>query len=558
MAEAASVKVAARFRPLNSNELAMGSSEVVHFDGDRSVSIQSEEGEGSHGFTFDRVFSTDSTQLEVFEYAALPILEDVFQGYYATIFAYGQTGSGKTHTMEGGGGELRGIIPRCVETIFDRVASGDEEVEFTVAVSFVEIYMERIRDLLDRSRGKTNLDIRVDLQRGVYVDGATEVVVNSDREMAKLMDQGAKARQVGSTGMNEQSSRSHAIFMLTVSQKHRKDLTMKTGKLFLVDLAGSEQVGKTGAKDQRLEEAKQINKSLSALGNVIKALTDSKMNYVPYRDSKLTRLLQDSLGGGSRTCLLIAASPAAYNTPETLSTLRFGSRAKQIKNKLRVHVGYGGTEMDEVLKKREEEVAHLQEKLYKLDQETKVARETSRRYSCIYGTLPKLKESEVDVVPSVPLEEALAESTAKVEALEEEAKALRRANAEAMKLVQDVSKHLSQEKSLFGELRSKAAVLVKRALKAMGGGGGEGGAEGAEAERAGVEQEGKKVDELLGMGKFRAETLAAKLQRAERDAAAATKARAKADGIQPRNPYESGRTATAAAPPPPEPVSVEG
>lgn len=185
--------------------------------------------------------------------------------------------------------------------------------------------------------------------------------------------------------MNAQSSRSHAIFMLTIHQKDRKDLTVKTGKLFLVDLAGSEMVGKTGAQGTRLEEAKTINKSLSALGNVIKALTDGKLSHVPYRDSKLTRLLSDSLGGGARTALIIACSPSTYNAPETVSTLRFGQRAKQIKNKLRKHVGYGGTDMDEVLLKREQEIETLQGQLHAVERETRLDRRDVKRYRAIFG-----------------------------------------------------------------------------------------------------------------------------------------------------------------------------
>lgn len=185
--------------------------------------------------------------------------------------------------------------------------------------------------------------------------------------------------------MNAQSSRSHAIFMLTIHQKDRKDLTVKTGKLFLVDLAGSEMVGKTGAQGTRLEEAKTINKSLSALGNVIKALTDGKSSHVPYRDSKLTRLLSDSLGGGARTALIIACSPSTYNAPETVSTLRFGQRAKQIKNKLRKHVGYGGTDMDEVLLKREQEIETLQGQLHAVERESRLDRRDVKRYRAIFG-----------------------------------------------------------------------------------------------------------------------------------------------------------------------------
>eukprot|EP00232_Nephroselmis_pyriformis_P002210 CAMPEP_0182911774 /NCGR_PEP_ID=MMETSP0034_2-20130328/37135_1 /TAXON_ID=156128 /ORGANISM="Nephroselmis pyriformis, Strain CCMP717" /LENGTH=369 /DNA_ID=CAMNT_0025048367 /DNA_START=78 /DNA_END=1184 /DNA_ORIENTATION=- len=352
-----SVLVCARFRPQNQMELQKSGKTLMAFGGDgNDVTIENEEGT-KQTFTFDRVYDEHSRQADVYEYAARPIVEDVINGYYATVFAYGQTGSGKTFTMEGiaGDEERKGVIPRAVEHLFDIVTTSSENVDVTFGVQYVEIYMERIRDLLDKKQQKNNLEVRVDVHQGVYVEGATQVEVSTDVEVLKLLQSGSLVRHVSATGMNEESSRSHAIFMITVTQKNMTDLTVKTGKLFLVDLAGSEMVSKTGATDQRLEEAKQINKSLSALGNVIKALTDGKSSHIPYRDSKLTRILQDSLGGSSRASLIVACSPSAWNHTETLSTLRFGNRAKFIKNKPKMHVGYGGSQMDEVLQKREEE-----------------------------------------------------------------------------------------------------------------------------------------------------------------------------------------------------------
>lgn len=257
-------------------------------------------------------------------------------GYNATIFAYGQTSSGKTYTMEGASiddPELRGIIPRTATEIFNNVMAADENIEFIVKVSYIEIYMERIRDLLDPYKSKVNLQVREDLQRGIFVEGMTEVCVTSDDELLSTMRDGAANRAVAATGMNEGSSRSHSVFMVTLYQRNLVNQATKAGKLYLVDLAGSEMVRKTGASGRQLEEAKTINKSLSALGMVINALTDPNSSHVPYRDSKLTRVLQESLGGNSRTALIINVSPSSYNTPETLSTLRFGNRAKSIKNK---------------------------------------------------------------------------------------------------------------------------------------------------------------------------------------------------------------------------------
>lgn len=257
----------------------------------------------------------------------------MLEGYNGTIFAYGQTGSGKSFTMEGvrGDPELAGIIPRMFDHLFACIAEADPDIEFSIKCSYLEIYMEKIMDLLDPK--KTNLQVKDDKVKGLYVQDATEVYVSSTDEMMEVMNRGSLNRSVAATRMNATSSRSHSIFIVAVAQKNTKTDASKLGKLYCCDLAGSEKVEKTEAAGQTLEEAKMINKSLSALGNVINALTESKKNtFVPYRDSKLTRILQESLGGNSQTCLVITCSLSQYNDRETLSTLRFGNRAKSIKN----------------------------------------------------------------------------------------------------------------------------------------------------------------------------------------------------------------------------------
>lgn len=297
-------------------------------------------------------------------------LADIMAGYNATIFAYGQTSSGKTYTMEGASiddPELRGIIPRTATEIFSNVMAADENIEFIVKVSYIEIYMERIRDLLDPYKSKVNLQVREDLQRGIFVEGMTEVCVTSDDELLSTMRDGAANRAVAATGMNEGSSRSHSVFMVTLYQRNLANQATKAGKLYLVDLAGSEMVRKTGASGRQLEEAKTINKSLSALGMVINALTDSNSSHVPYRDSKLTRVLQESLGGNSRTALIINVSPSSYNTPETLSTLRFGNRAKSIKNKAVVNEQRSVEEYKILLAKAEKALATQQTYIISLE-----------------------------------------------------------------------------------------------------------------------------------------------------------------------------------------------
>lgn len=229
----------------------------------------------------------------------------------------------------------RGIIPRMVTHLFDAIGEASDDIEFTVKVSMVEIYMEKIRDLVDPA--KTNLKIQQEPKKGIYIQDVTETYVTDPTEVYDVMQIGNENRSIGVTDMNAASSRSHSVFILTVHAENAQDMTAKTGKLYLVDLAGSEKIEKTGAKGQTLEEAKMINTSLSTLGLVINNLTDGKSTHIPYRDSKLTRILQESLGGNSRTALIITCSPAKYNEEETISTLKFGARAKKIKNKPKVN-----------------------------------------------------------------------------------------------------------------------------------------------------------------------------------------------------------------------------
>jgi len=298
-----------------------------------------------------------SRQADVFDYSIRPTVDDILNGYNGTVFAYGQTGAGKSYTMMGSDiddDKGKGIIPRIVEQIFASILASASDIEYTVRVSYMEIYMERIRDLLVPQND--NLPVHEEKNRGVYVKGLLEVYVSSVAEVYEVMRRGGNARAVSATNMNQESSRSHSIFVITVTQKNVGNGSMKSGQLFLVDLAGSEKVGKTGASGQTLEEAKKINKSLSALGMVINALTDGKSSHIPYRDSKLTRILQESLGGNSRTTLIINCSPSSYNDAETLSTLRFGMRAKSIKNKAKVNQELSPAELKAMLKKAQGQV----------------------------------------------------------------------------------------------------------------------------------------------------------------------------------------------------------
>ncbi|KAI4869374.1 kinesin-domain-containing protein [Hypoxylon rubiginosum] len=373
MASANSIKVVARFRPQNKIELASGGEPIVSFDGPDTCAITSAEAAGS--FTFDRVFGMQGKQADIFDYSIRPTVDDILNGYNGTVFAYGQTGAGKSYTMMGTSIEDedgKGITPRIVEQIFSSIMSSPPTIEYTVRVSYMEIYMERIRDLL--APQNDNLPVHEEKNRGVYVKGLLEIYVSSVEEVFEVMKRGGNARAVAATNMNQESSRSHSIFVITVTQKNLETGSMKSGQLFLVDLAGSEKVGKTGASGQTLEEAKKINKSLSALGMVINALTDGKSSHVPYRDSKLTRILQESLGGNSRTTLIINCSPSSYNDAETLSTLRFGMRAKSIKNKAKVNAELSPAELKAMLAKAKSNITNFESYISNLEGELQLWR----------------------------------------------------------------------------------------------------------------------------------------------------------------------------------------
>jgi hypothetical protein len=312
-------------------------------------------------FTFDKVLGQNSTQEEMYLVIGKPVVEDILLGYNGTILAYGQTGTGKTFTIFGPGSwepELRkkperpmsydmncdwtqdpqgGVIPRAVDQLFQHIRENADRIEFHVTVSFCQIYMETIMDLIDPT--KNNLTIREDPKLGIFVDNLTQIEVNDPQEIFQLLKEGAQNRAISATNMNKVSSRSHVILSITVEQKpyesndaSKGEAAVKRGTLTIVDLAGSERVAKSGSEGQRLEEAKKINKSLSALGNCVAALTDENISHVPFRDSKLTRLLTDSLGGNAKTCLVATIGPALWNYDESYSTLTFATRAMSVKN----------------------------------------------------------------------------------------------------------------------------------------------------------------------------------------------------------------------------------
>lgn len=349
------VMVYARVRPQSEEEIRSTGRETIieNIDSSRNL-LQIRKDSDKKSFTFDGVFDPYIVQKEAYTKIAKPVVDSVLEGYNGTILAYGQTGTGKTYSMIGGPGELKGIIPRCMKQIFTAIQKSTTHT-YQVKVGFLQLYMEVLQDLI-RPDPNNPIRIREDNEEGVYLSGINWVDVTSATECMNLLAIGDRNRNVASTSMNMSSSRSHAVYMVKIERRVKmteeelektnkgkaKDQSMTKSTLYLVDLAGSERVSKTKVSGVRLDEAKNINLALLALGNCIQALAEGKSKYIPFRDSKLTRLLEDSLGGNSKTSLIVTIGPAITNYQESVSSLLFGGRAMKIQNtpELNIKIDY--------------------------------------------------------------------------------------------------------------------------------------------------------------------------------------------------------------------------
>ncbi|XP_016382301.1 kinesin-like protein KIF3C [Sinocyclocheilus rhinocerous] len=469
------VKVVVRCRPLNRKEESMGYEHIVQMDVKLGqVALRNPKagpGELLKTFTFDAVYDACSKQSDLYDETVRPLIDSVLRGFNGTIFAYGQTGTGKTYTMQGQwlDAERRGIIPNSFEHIFTHISRSQNQ-QYLVRASYLEIYQEEVRDLLTKDHSK-KLELKESADSGVYIKDLSSFVTKNVKEIEHVMNVGNQTRSVGFTNMNEHSSRSHAIFIITVEcsqlgpdgQNH-----IRVGKLNLVDLAGSERQTKTGVQGERLKEATKINLSLSALGNVISALVDGRSSHVPYRDSKLTRLLQDSLGGNAKTIMVATLGPAFYNYEETLTTLRYANRAKNIKNKPRVNED----PKDALLREFQEEIARLKAQLDKRGMLTKRKRRSRSLRKTGEGGEEEVEEEDVEDDDEESVEkEAQEYMKEQQEKLEREKEAIRDDHSlvaeEKQRLLEEkerMMRHLTKEQEATELLTAKFKAMESKLL----------------------------------------------------------------------------------------------
>ncbi|XP_039762117.1 kinesin-like protein KIF3A [Pararge aegeria] len=479
------VRVVVRVRPMDQKERLDGAYNCVSVDPvNNTIAVTRSNvspAEPPRIYAYDAVFDTNTTQMDIYVQTASPIVEQVLRGYNGTIFAYGQTGTGKTYTMAGSNSapELRGIIPNSFAHIFSHIADAKDDEKFLVCVTYLEIYNEEVRDLLGNNPHQS-LEVKERPDIGVFVKDLTGYVVHNADELEKIMAVGNKNRHIGATAMNIESSRSHAIFSITVENSKRGadgKMHVKMGKLHLVDLAGSERQSKTQATGTRLKEATKINQSLSVLGNVISALVDGKSTHIPYRNSKLTRLLQDSLGGNSKTVMIATVGPADSNYVETISTLRYANRAKNIENKTHINSEPGDAlltrfqqEIDQLKKQLEENVNEIEE-----EEEEEISEEEL--------TDDTLTDPELDVLD--PEEKKMRRKMRR----EEKEKINREKAYLARKVLEEKKAELQRTKKQQEELKDKLQRLESKVLV-----GGENLLDKADSQRRLLEQAAKELE----------------------------------------------------------------
>jgi len=366
---AEAIKTYSRFRPRNKAEMLNNENpkEVIWIRNNQTAEVEMPETKKKRKFTFDHIFPLDTTQPQVFDVLGTSIVENVLNGFHSTLFAYGQTGAGKTFSLVGklDNPNLFGLMPRCASYILNRLEKNPEVVKWDLQLQACEIYLEQVRDILVKSN--QTLNIRQKKNGETYIEGISQKSVRSTQEIFELMNTAFSNRAVASTNMNAESSRSHCAFCIFVNQEW-SDGQKKRARLYIIDLAGSERVAKTGAKGAVFEEAKAINSSLTALGNCINGLSTGK-KHVNFRDSKLTYLLKDSLKGNCKTVLLVAMTMDDWNIDETISTLRFAERAKQIKNKVKINRDYSPAELKKLIETNKKHLIRIAEMMLSFQKE---------------------------------------------------------------------------------------------------------------------------------------------------------------------------------------------
>lgn len=460
------IQVFVRCRPLNQAEKNVKAFNIVDTPTHREIVVKEKPNTNlTKSYQFDRVFGLKSQQLEVYRAVVEPLIEQVMMGYNCTVFAYGQTGTGKTFTMEGG--EMRnetgvswdsdptsGIIPRAMAQIFDTLRGQADSLEYSVRVSFLELYNEEISDLLSASDDMTRLRLYEDAVRkgSVIIQGLEEVQVHNKCEVYNILEKGSEKRKTAETLMNAHSSRSHTVFTVTVHIKEASlgEEVLRIGKLNLVDLAGSENIGRSGAKDTRAREAGNINQSLLTLGRVISCLVE-RAPHIPYRESKLTRLLQDSLGGRTKTSIIATVSPATINLEETLSTLDYAYRARNITNRPEVNQKLSKRE---VLKEYGEEMERLRRDLLTMREKNGVyiAKEN------YHEMLDKIEQQQKDITEKAKEMGVLKVEMEKKEKLFDE---VEKCMIEKSREIRKATENLEKKESRLVHARDKLRMTIR-------------------------------------------------------------------------------------------------